>query len=375
MNFNIRNLDIKVRGNDKKHIFKIFMILVLINVLVTIVVLLFANVEILKTILLYIMSIVYVGIVVYIIKKENKVIGKSKESFENKYDPILTKFIIKNEFILDNELLNAEIYYLIKKGYVEIDKENNVLRLKDRNQFKQIDALERIDSEKIKEYSTNEVPSYESMFIGKILFAFHDEIELNEFKRNQKGNYYLERGEMCKLAMEKMLLYEIEKKNMLGKKSSNINFVSIAGILNIITSIMLFMVIGRFNIILLLATIINIALIAVIIKNENILAYKYSEDVIKYIDNLLEYVNILKKGKTTKFNNPTYEEENINISGLANEQDRLVYDLHNVESIENNLNNKIDQNNHEDEETTNERDADEELKFLFGINTSEDLFI
>ena len=375
MNFNIRNLDIKVRGNDKKHIFKIFMILVLINVLVTIVVLLFANVEILKTILLYIMSIVYVGIVVYIIKKENKVIGKSKESFENKYDPILTKFIIKNEFILDNELLNAEIYYLIKKGYVEIDKENNVLRLKDRNQFKQIDALERIDSEKIKEYSTNEVPSYESMFIGKILFAFHDEIELNEFKRNQKGNYYLERGEMCKLAMEKMLLYEIEKKNMLGKKSSNINFVSIAGILNIITSIMLFMVIGRFNINLLLATNINIALIAVIIKNENILAYKYSEDVIKYIDNLLEYVNILKKGKTTKFNNPTYEEENINISGLANEQDRLVYDLHNVESIENNLNNKIDQNNHEDEETTNERDADEELKFLFGINTSEDLFI
>lgn len=375
MNFNIRNLDIKVRGNDKKHIFKIFMILVLINVLVTIVVLLFANVEILKTILLYIMSIVYVGIVVYIIKKENKVIGKSKESFENKYDPILTKFIIKNEFILDNELLNAEIYYLIKKGYVEIDKENNVLRLKDRNQFKQIDALERIDSEKIKEYSTNEVPSYESMLIGKILFAFHDEIELNEFKRNQKGNYYLERGEMCKLAMEKMLLYEIEKKNMLGKKSSNINFVSIAGILNIITSIMLFMVIGRFNIILLLAIIINIALIAVIIKNENILAYKYSEDVIKYIDNLLEYVNILKKGKTTKFNNPTYEEENINISGLANEQDRLVYDLHNAESIENNLNNKIDENNHEDEETTNERDTDEELKFLFGINTSEDLFI
>lgn len=375
MNFNIRNLDIKVRGNDKKHIFKIFMILVLINVLVTIVVLLFANVEILKTILLYIMSTVYVGIVVYIIKKENKVIGKSKESFENKYDPILTKFIIKNEFILDNELLNAEIYYLIKKGYVEIDKENNVLRLKDRNQFKQIDALERIDSEKIKEYSTNEVPSYESMFIGKILFAFHDEIELNEFKRNQKENYYLERGEMCKLAMEKMLLYEIEKKNMLGQKSSNMNFVSVAGILNIITSIMLFMVIGRFNVILLLATIINIVLNAVIIKNENILAYKYSEDVIKYIDNLLEYVSILKKGKITKANNPTQEEENINISELTNEQERPVYDLHNVESIENNLNNKIDQNNHEDEETTNERDADEELKFLFGINTSEDLFI
>ena len=376
MDFDLRNLDIKIRGNDKKDIFKIFMILVLVNVLVTIVVVLFANVEILKTILLYIMSVVYVGTAVYIIKKENEeVIGKTKEAFENKYDPILTRFIIKNEFVLDNELLNAEIYYLIKKGYVEIDKENNVLRLKDRTQFKQIDALERIDSDKIKEYSSNEIPSYESMFIGKILFAFHDEIELNEFRRNQKGNYYLERGEMCKLAMEKMLLYEIEKKNMLGQASSNMNFVSIAGILNIITSIMLFMVIGRFNIILLLATVINIALNAVIIKNENILSYKYSEDVIKYIDNLLEYVDLLKKGKAIKNTNPVYSEPNINISGFGNQPERFENDLHNSETLESNLNIEANENNHEDEETTNQRDTDQELKFLFGINTSEDLFI
>ena len=376
MDFNLRNLDIKIRGNDKKDIFKIFMILILVNVLVTIVVVLFANVEILKTILLYIMSVVYVGTAVYIIKKENEeVIGKPKESFENKYDPILTRFIIKNEFVLDNELLNAEIYYLIKKGYVEIDKENNILRLKDRTQFKQIDALERIDSDKIKEYSSNEIPSYESMFIGKILFAFHDEIELNEFRRNQKGNYYLERGEMCKLAMEKMLLYEIEKKNMLGQASSNMNFVSIAGILNIITSIMLFMVIGRFNIILLLATVINIALNAVIIKNENILSYKYSEDVIKYIDNLLEYVDLLKKGKAIKNTNPVYSEPNINISGFGNQPERFENDLHNSGFIDNNLNIEANENNYEDEETTNQRDTDQELKFLFGINTSEDLFI
>ena len=86
MNFNIKNLDIKIRGNDKKEIFKIFMILVLINVLITIVVVLFANVEILKTILLYIMSVIYVGIVIYIIKKENdEAIVKPKEGFENKY--------------------------------------------------------------------------------------------------------------------------------------------------------------------------------------------------------------------------------------------------------------------------------------------------
>ena len=337
MDFNIKNLDIKIRGKDKKQIFKIFMILVLINVLITIVMVLFANVEILKTILLYVMSVVYVGTVIYIIQKENKeVIGKPKEGFKNKYDPILTRFLIKNEFVLDNELLNAEIYYLIEKGYAEIDKENNILRLKDRTQFKQIDALERINSDKIKEYSTDDIPSYESMFIGKILFAFHDEIELEELKRNQRKNYYLQRGEMCKLAMEKMILYEIEKRNMMAQ-SNNFNWISIAGILNIITSIMLFMVIGRFNIVLLLATIINIALNVVIIKNENVFAYKYSEDVIKYIDNILEYVEGLKTEKTLK--------------GLNYE------------------------NNDENEEIINERDTDEELKFLFGINNSEDLFI
>ena len=337
MDFNIKNLDIKIRGKDKKQIFKIFMILVLINVLITIVVVLFANVEILKTILLYVMSVVYVGTVIYIIQKENKeVIGKPKEGFKNKYDPILTRFLIKNEFVLDNELLNAEIYYLIEKGYAEIDKENNILRLKDRTQFKQIDALERINSDKIKEYSTDDIPSYESMFIGKILFAFHDEIELEELKRNQRENYYLQRGAMCKLAMEKMILYEIEKRNMMAQ-SSNFNWISIAGILNIITSIMLFMVIGRFNIVLLLATIINIALNVVIIKNENVFAYKYSEDVIKYIDNVLEYVEGLKTEKTLKSLNH--------------------------------------ENNDENEEFINERDTDEELKFLFGINNSEDLFI
>ena len=376
MNFNIKNLDIKVRGNDKKDIFKIFMILVLINVLVTIIVVLFANVEILKTILLYIMSVVYVGIAVYIIVKQNaNVIGQPKEHFENKYDPILTKFLLKNEFILDNDLLNAEIYYLIKKGYVEIDRENHTLRLKDRNQFKQIDALERIDSNKIKEYSTDEIPSYESMFIGKILFAFHDEIEWNELKKNERENYYLQRGEMCKLVMEKMLLHEIEKKNMMGQTNNNMNFVSIAGILNIITSIMLFMVIGRFNIVLLLTAVINMALSGIIIKNENLLAYKYSDDVIKYIDNLLEYVDLLKKGKAIKNTNPVYSEPNINISGFGNQPERFENDLHNSGFIDNNLNIEANENNYEDEETNNQRDTDQELKFLFGINTSEDLFI
>ena len=375
MNFNMKNLDIKIRGNDKKEIFKILMILVLINVIMTILIFLFANLEILKTIVLYVMSVVYVGVVIYIIKRENEtVITNSKKIFENKYDPILTRFLVKNEFNLDNDLLNSEIYYLIKKGYVEIDREKNVLRLKDRGQFKQIDALERIDRNKIIKYSTEEIPSYESMFIGKILFAFHNEIELNEFNKNKKENYYLQRGEMCKLAMEKMILYEIEKNNMMGGQVSNLNFVSIAGILNIITSIMLFMVIGRLNIVLLLTTIINIALNAIIIKNENILAYKYSEEIIKYIDNLLEYVDMLKKGKIIKNTPPVNNGTNINISGIANEQGGLTKDLHNSEDLKNGFDNEINQENYKNEEVKNERDTDEELKLLFGINNGEGLF-
>ena len=375
MNFNIKNLDIKIRGNDKKKIFKILMILVLINVIMTILIFLFANLEILKTIVLYVMSVVYVGVVIYIIKRENEtVITNSKKNFENKYDPILTRFLVKNEFNLDNDLLNSEIYYLIKKGYVEIDREKNVLRLKDRGQFKQIDALERIDRNKITEYSTEEIPSYESMFIGKILFAFHNEIELNEFNKNKKENYYLQRGEMCKLAMEKMILYEIEKNNMMGGQVSNLNFVSIAGILNIITSIMLFMVIGRLNIVLLLTTIINIALNAIIIKNENILAYKYSEEIIKYIDNLLEYVDMLKKGKIIKNTPPVNNGTNINISGIANEQGGLTKGLHNSEDLKNGFDNEINQENYKNEEVKNERNTDEELKLLFGINNGEGLF-
>ena len=349
MNLDLKKLDIKVRGKDKKEIFKIWMILTVVNILISILVVIFANIKLLETIIVYIMSIVYIGITVYIIKKENEEpVLKTKEPFENKYDPILTRFFIKNEFSLDNTLLNSEVYYLIEKGYVEIDKEKNLLKLKNRNQFKQIDALEKINNDKIREYSTDEIPSYESMFIGKILFAFHDEIDLNEFEKNKKENYYLQRGEICKLAMEKMILYEIEKRNMMGK-ANNLNFISIAGVLNIITSIMLFMVIGRFNVILLLATIINIAFSGVIIKNENILAYTYSEEIIKYIDNLLEYVEVLKKEKNSQFKNlqqenpiqKSVETESLNAENLQSE------DL--------------------EQKDLNEKNDDEQLVLLFGI--------
>lgn len=334
------DFNIKLKGNDKKEILKIFMIVIAVNIIATIIVAIFATAEILKTILLYLISIGYVGYSIYIWKKEKDItVINKKENFENKYDPILTRFFLKNEFELDGTLLNAEIYYLIEKGYVYIDREKNTLKLKDRSQFKQMDALERIDNNKIKEYSTDEIPSYESMFIGKILFAFHDEIDLNELERNIQQNYYYQRGEMCKLAMEKMILYEIEKHNMMGQ-ASNLNFISAACILNIITSIILFAVMARFNIVLLLATIVNIALNVMIVKNENILAYKYSDEIVEYINDLEEYVETLKRT-----NNHTID------VGMANAE------------------------NGDLEETINKQNQkDTELMLLFGIKNRKDIF-
>lgn len=334
------DFNIKLKGNDKKEILKIFMIVIAVNIIATIIVAIFATAEILKTILLYLISIGYVGYSIYIWKKEKGItVINKKENFENKYDPILTRFFLKNEFELDGTLLNAEIYYLIEKGYVYIDREKNTLKLKDRSQFKQMDALERIDNNKIKEYSTDEIPSYESMFIGKILFAFHDEIDLNELERNIQQNYYYQRGEMCKLAMEKMILYEIEKHNMMGQ-ASNLNFISAACILNIITSIILFAVMARFNIVLLLATIVNIALNVMIVKNENILAYKYSDEIVEYINDLEEYVETLKR-----MSNHTID------VGMANAE------------------------NGDLEETINKQNQkDTELMLLFGIKNRKDIF-
>lgn len=325
MNFNIKNLNIKIRGNDKKEIFKIFMILILVNILMAVITVLFANVEILKTIILYSMSAVYIGTAIYILKKENQKTESSvKEVFENKYDPILTSFLIKNEFVLDNALLNAYIYYLIEQEHIEVDKEKQILKLKDRARFVQIGALEKINDTNIKDFSSDEIPSYENMFIGKILFAFHDEIDLNEFRRNKIQNYYLQRGEMCKILIEKMILYEIQKRNMMGRANKDITIV---GILNIITSIVLFIIIGRLNFVFIIANIINILLSALIIKGEKIWDYHYSEDVEAYIYNLLEYVNTLNKTEKKVENNDK------NIEKDKDKELKLLFEIENGEDL------------------------------------------
>ena len=345
-------LNIKLKGKDKKEVLKILIVALLVNIIATIIVIIFSSVEILKTIMIYLIAISYIAYSVYIwIKSKKGSAINIKETFQNRYDPILTRFLIKNEFELDETLLNAEVYYLIEKGYVTIDKENNTLKLIDRNQFKQIDALERIDNNKIKEYSTDDIPSYESMFIGKILFAFHDEIDIDEFRKNEKEDYYYHRGEICELAMERMILYEIEKHNMIEEKN-NISCTSIVSILNIMTSIILFSIIGRFNIVLLLANIISIALNVIIVKNENILSYKYSEDIIKYINDLEEYVKTLKI-KNLNANSEKIYKKNSEITT----ENLEIGEEENKEEV--NIEEKKEKNRN-----------DEQLSLLFGIQKS-----
>lgn len=322
MNFRMKNIDIKIMKNNRKNILKIFLLLIIINIFVTIIGAIFANIEILKSILLYIISVIYIGICIYILKKQKNI--KIIENFENKYDPILTSFLIKNEFVLDNALLNAYIYYLIEQEHIEVDKEKQILKLKDRARFVQIGALEKINDTNIKDFSSNEIPSYENMFIGKILFAFHDEIDLNEFRRNKIQNYYLQRGEMCKILIEKMILYEIQKRNMMGRANKDITIV---GILNIITSIVLFIIIGRLNFVFIIANIINILLSALIIKGEKIWDYHYSEDVEAYIYNLLEYVNTLNKTEKKVENNDK------NIEKDKDKELKLLFEIENGEDL------------------------------------------
>lgn len=349
-------INLKIRGNDKKDIFKILMVIVVINILVAMISIIFASKEILKIILTYGMTIIYIGVSIYIFKKVNSSSNTSSEKFNNKYDPMLTRFLLKNEIIIDEELFSAMVYYLIRKEYVYIDEKEKQLVLKDRNIFKQIDALERITSEKIETYSTEEIPSYISLFITKILFAFYDKIELNDLKNKIKENYYLERGEIHQLAMEKMLLYEIEKNKMLGNKNQ-INYLSISSIMSVITTIITFVTIGRFNIILLLGAIIYIALNVVITKNENILSYKYTEEVSKYIDSLQEFVY------NKSFGSKNEPEE------ISNEEN-LVEEKNKIEEEEN----TSEEENITEKEIEEDNKGNTEIEILFGIKKYEDLY-
>lgn len=286
-------MNLRLTNENKKYISKIILIMSIVNLIIIILSIGFIKTEIIENIILYIISIAFIIEIVLILKNiRNNSDMNFKENDEYKYDPILNNFLVKNEFILDQDLINDEILYLKEKGFIEyIEKEGKkVIKLSEKQKFIQIDALERINDEKIKEYSTEEIPSYESLFIKKILFPFKDEILEQELDENIKNNYYYKRGELCKLIMERMILYELEKKNMLSKSSTKNKF-AIFLIINIITNILLFIVLAKFNILLILAVVINLIIKGIMLKNERLLSYNYTEEVNIYIDKLIRKNN------------------------------------------------------------------------------------
>lgn len=282
-------INFKVKKENKKEIGKLVLIIILISIIFSIINIIMPINKILENIILYLMAIFYIVMTLLILKKINEEeIIKKEEKFEEKYNPILNQFLLKNEFIPDEKLIKEELSNLIERGYIErtTKNEQEIYILKNREKFKTIDSLEKITQEKIKEYSTEEIPSYESLFVNKILFAFENEISQEDLNKKIQNNYYYERGQICKLTMERMLLFELEKNNMLKSTKKN-NIFAIVLIINIIADIIFFVTMARFNIILLLSIIINIALDGMMLKNEKLMAYNFTDEVNEYIEELL----------------------------------------------------------------------------------------
>lgn len=281
-------INFKVKKENKKEIGKLVLIIILISIIFSIINIIMPINKILENIILYLMAIFYIVMTLLILKKINEEEIVKKEDFEEKYNPILNQFLLKNEFIPDEKLIKEELSNLIERGYIErtTKNEQEIYILKNREKFKTIDSLEKITQEKIKEYSTEEIPSYESLFVNKILFAFENEISQEDLNKKIQNNYYYERGQICKLTMERMLLFELEKNNMLKSTKKN-NIFAIVLIINIIADIIFFVTMARFNIILLLSIIINIALDGMMLKNEKLMAYNFTDEVNEYIEELL----------------------------------------------------------------------------------------
>ena len=282
-------INFKVKKENKKEIGKLILIIILISIIFSIINIIMPMNKIIENIILYVMAIFYIVMTLIILKKINEEeIIKKEENFEEKYNPILNQFLLKNEFILDEKLIKKELSNLIERGYIErtTKNEQEIYILKNREKFKTIDSLEKITQEKIKEYSTEEIPSYESLFVNKILFAFENEISQEDLNKKIQNNYYYERGQICKLTMERMLLFELEKNNMLKSTKKN-NIFAIVLIINIIVDIIFFVTMARFNIILLLSIIVNIALDGMMLKNEKLMAYNFTDEVNEYIEKLL----------------------------------------------------------------------------------------
>lgn len=284
-----------ITTQSKNIIKKIILILIIFNVLIAIFMGLIPLDGIAKTIVVLLIAIVQILFLlkIFLVIKNQK--DEKKENFEVKYDPLLTYFL-KNQSIENVEkienLIFSELMDLSRRGYVEIIKNNDdeIYKLKEKDKFTRMNGLENIDKKQIEMYSTVDIPAYENLFVTKILFPFSDEISRRDISKKVKEGYYKERMELCSFVMEKMVVYFLEKNNMIIAENSINMFVVILSI-NIIVTLFEFLMIGSFNILLIISNIMIIVLTAILLKNEKIFSYKFSNDVDIYIKELTQYLN------------------------------------------------------------------------------------
>ena len=284
-----------ITTQSKNIIKKIILILIIFNVLIAIFMGLIPLDGIAKTIVVLLIAIVQILFLlkIFLVIKNQK--DEKKENFEVKYDPLLTYFL-KNQSIENVEkienLIYSELMDLSRRGYVEIIKNNDdeIYKLKEKDKFTRMNGLENIDKKQIEMYSTVDIPAYENLFVTKILFPFSDEISRRDISKKVKEGYYKERMELCSFVMEKMVVYFLEKNNMIIAENSINMFVVILSI-NIIVTLFEFLMIGSFNILLIISNIMIIVLTAILLKNEKIFSYKFSNDVDIYIKELTQYLN------------------------------------------------------------------------------------
>lgn len=295
----------RLRENEKIKVQRILFVLIVINLLMFILSfftgLLSFN-KIIKQVVVSLIGILNIVGTIFIVFLSQKKEDRSCKELDVEYNPILIEFLRNNEIKEENNVIRAELANLINNQYVSVNsiEEDYLLTLEETEDFKRMGSLEQIGRETIQNYINDKIPCYENLFVTKVLFPFENKITLKKFEKNVKENYYHDRFEMCKYTLEKMLLYQVEKDNMLDTKKDYKFAILI--ILNILCILFNLASCGVFNIILLIAAIFNIGVSVIMLKNEKVLAYSFNEEVKKNVEDIEDYVKGLpQKTEKTKY--------------------------------------------------------------------------
>lgn len=294
---NILNLKFeKIRGKDRLLVTKIIIGYTIFAILISIISMFVNLTGIAKIIVVTIIALVQIAAIVcifLIMKRKSK---QSLEDFEVKYDPILTYYMNKNKIECTENLIFAELMDLARRGYVEIKEENGdtIYKLKEKDKFIRMNGLENIDRKQMQEYSTEEIPAYENLFVTRLLFPFEDVITKKDIYKKIKENFYRDRMELCAFIFEKMIVYSLEERKMITAGNS-LNIFSISVMANILLVLIEFAMLSSWNILLIISLILTIFFDAMLLKVEKIFSYTYSEEVDVYMEQLTNYIDNLKE--------------------------------------------------------------------------------